>query len=133
MNCFLFTNGEDRDDEDGVVSRASKVSWTRSFSVASSSFGTRRSESDLMSRDFACADSLGSYEFFSHRRANDLRVFTFAELKSATRGFSRALTIGEGGFGSVYRGVVTVSDHDDFPDSKIDVAVKQLNRNGFQA
>ncbi|KAL6991555.1 non-specific serine,threonine protein kinase [Sarracenia purpurea var. burkii] len=43
MNCFLFTNGDDRDDEDGIVSRASKVS------------------------------SLGSYEFFSHHRANDPR------------------------------------------------------------
>lgn len=44
--------------------------------------------------------------------------------------------IGEGGFGSVYRGVVRVSDDDDDGDNdgdKKDVAIKQLNRNGFQA
>lgn len=133
MKCFHFTNGERRDDEDGVVSRTSKVSWARSLSVASSSVDTRRSEFDSDSRDWS--DSLAFYEFLTQRRANDLRVFSFAELKSATRGFSRALLIGEGGFGCVYRGVVRVSDDQEAngQDSKLDVAIKQLNRHGFQA
>ncbi|KAJ9172346.1 hypothetical protein P3X46_015594 [Hevea brasiliensis] len=144
MKCFHFTNGERREDEEGggggggggdVVSRVvSRVSWARSLSVASSSVDTRRSEFDSecnSSRDLS--DSLGFYEFLSQRRANDLRVFTFAELKSATRGFSRALLIGEGGFGCVYRGVVRVPDYEnDGLDSKMDVAIKQLNRHGFQ-
>ncbi|KAJ4725804.1 Kinase family protein [Melia azedarach] len=132
MKCFHFTNGERRDDEDGVVSRTSKVSWARSLSVASSSVDTRRSEFDSDSRDWS--DSLAFYEFLTQRRANDLRVFSFAELKSATRGFSRALLIGEGGFGCVYRGVVRVSDDQEAngQDSKLDVAIKQLNRHGFQ-
>ncbi|XP_059626606.1 serine/threonine-protein kinase PCRK1 [Cornus florida] len=130
MKCFHFSNGETRDDEDVIVSRASKVSWARSMSVASSGFDTRRSEFDSESRDFT--DSVGLYEFLSQRRANDLRVFTFAELKSATKGFSRALMIGEGGFGCVYRGVVRIYDDQNSHDSKMDVAIKQLNRNGFQ-
>ncbi|KAL5580993.1 hypothetical protein UlMin_013435 [Ulmus minor] len=134
MKCFHFTNGEKRDDDEGcVVSRASKVSWARSLSVASSSVGsTRRSEFDSDSRDLS--DSLTFYEFLSQRRANDLRVFSFSELKSATRGFSRALLIGEGGFGCVYRGVVRVPDSEisDGAPSKMDVAIKQLNRSGFQ-
>nr|GMD18887.1 probable receptor-like protein kinase At5g47070 [Ipomoea batatas] len=134
MKCFHFTNGErkEEDDEDGVVSssRSSKVSWARSLSVASSSVeSTRRSEFDSDSRDFT--DSLCFYQLLAQRRGNDLRVFTFAELKSATRGFSRALVIGEGGFGCVYRGVVSVPGPD--LNSNVDVAVKQLNRNGFQA
>ncbi|KAL6341285.1 hypothetical protein AAG906_032403 [Vitis piasezkii] len=129
MKCFHFNNGERREEEDGVLSRASKVSWARSLSVASSSADVRRSEFDFDSRDLS--DSVSFHEFLAQRRANDLRVFTFSELKSATRGFSRALMIGEGGFGCVYRGVVRV--HADVaPDSKMDVAVKQLNRNGFQ-
>lgn len=145
MKCFHFTNGERREDEEGgsggsggsdVVSRVvSRVSWARSLSVASSSVDTRRSEFDSecnSSRDLS--DSLGFHEFLSQRRANDLRVFTFAELKSATRGFSRALLIGEGGFGCVYKGVVKVPDYEkDGIDSKMDVAIKQLNRHGFQA
>ncbi|CAB4312866.1 unnamed protein product [Prunus armeniaca] len=113
MKCFHFTNGERRDDEEpGVVCRAaSKVSWARSLSVASSSYDTtRRSEFDLDSRDLS--DSVAFQELLSLRRANDLRVFKFSELKSASRGFSRALLIGEGGFGCVYRGVVKGSDDD---------------------
>ncbi|KAF4387862.1 hypothetical protein F8388_005479, partial [Cannabis sativa] len=150
MKCFHFTNGDRRDDDDASVTGAgsnvvskvsSKVSWARSLSVASSSLdSTRRSEFDSDSRDLS--DSIGCYDFLSLRRANDLRVFTFSELKSATRGFSRALLIGEGGFGCVYRGVVRVSgsdveiedeDDEDALPCKIDVAIKQLNRSGFQA
>ncbi|XP_027182110.1 serine/threonine-protein kinase PCRK1 [Coffea eugenioides] len=136
MKCFHFTNGEtkgdDEDVDDAGLSRTSKVSWARSLSVASSSVDSvRRSEFGSESRDFT--DSFGFYEFLSQRRANDLRVFSFYELKAATRGFSRGLMIGEGGFGCVYRGVVNVGGQPD-PDSeeKMEVAIKQLNRNGFQ-
>ncbi|KAG7010545.1 putative serine/threonine-protein kinase PBL19, partial [Cucurbita argyrosperma subsp. argyrosperma] len=109
MKCFHFTNGERKDNENGVVSRASKVSWARSLSMASSTFDTRRSEFDAdYSRDFS--DSIGFYEVLTQRRANELRVFSFSELKSATRGFSRALLIGEGGFGCVFKGVVAASN-----------------------
>ncbi|EXC10662.1 putative receptor-like protein kinase [Morus notabilis] len=126
MKCFHFTSGErrERDDEDGVVSRASKLSWARSLSVASSSVdSTRRSEFDSDSRDLS--DSVAFFDFLSQRRANDLRVLTFSELKSATRGFSRALLIGEGGFGCVYRGHLRVPGADDL-GSKIDVAIKHI-------
>ncbi|XP_010264440.1 PREDICTED: probable receptor-like protein kinase At5g47070 isoform X2 [Nelumbo nucifera] len=128
MKCFHFSNGEKREDNDCSISRASKVSWARSFSVASSNADVRRSEFGSDSRDFS--GSLGFHDFLSLRRSNDLRVFSFSELRRATRGFSRALMIGEGGFGCVYRGVVSISDDD--PDAKLDVAVKQLNRNGLQ-
>ncbi|XP_010256920.1 PREDICTED: probable receptor-like protein kinase At5g47070 [Nelumbo nucifera] len=128
MKCFHFSNGEKRENDDGSISRASKVSWARSFSVASSNVDVRCSEFDSYSRDFS--GSLGFNDFLYQRRSNDLRVFSFSELRAATRGFSRALMIGEGGFGCVYRGVISISDDD--PDAKLDVAVKQLNRNGLQ-
>ncbi|XP_022847023.1 probable serine/threonine-protein kinase PBL19 isoform X2 [Olea europaea var. sylvestris] len=136
MKCFHFTNGERRPNEeevqDGSVSRASsKVSWVRSLSIASSNVDTRRSAFDSESRrDWT--DSFGFHEFLTQRRANDLRVFTFPELKSATRGFTRTLMIGEGGFGCVYRGILKVSDSESGSESEMDVAVKQLNRSGFQ-
>lgn len=134
MKCFHFTNGERREDEDVVVSKVSRVSWARSFSVASSSLDARRSDLDSDSYCYSSRDlseSVGFFELLSQRRANDLRVFSFSELKSATRGFSRGLLIGEGGFGCVYRGVVKVPDDHD-SNSKMDVAIKQLNRHGFQ-
>ncbi|XP_043712277.1 serine/threonine-protein kinase PCRK1-like isoform X2 [Telopea speciosissima] len=128
MKCFHFSNGEKREEEHGVMSRVSRVSWARSLSIASSTADVRRSEFGSESRDFS--ESLSFHDFFSQRRPNDLRVFSFSELRSATRGFSRALMIGEGGFGCVYRAIVTVSDDD--PDAKMHVAIKQLNRNGLQ-
>lgn len=135
MKCFHFSNGEKRGgeegEEDGVVSRASKVNWVRSLSIASSSVeSVRRSEFDSESRDFT--ESFGFYEFLSQRRANELRVFTFAELKAATRGFNRSLLIGEGGFGCVYKGMVRLPDPAPGEVAKMEVAVKQLNRCGFQ-
>lgn len=123
MKCFYFT----KDEEEGATlsSRESKVSWVRSLSVASSSatVDTRRSRSEFDSDSRDYTDSFEFYEFLTRRRANDLRVFGFYELKLATKGFSRSLMIGEGGFGCVYGGVV----------GEMEVAVKRLNRHGFQA
>ncbi|KAK1412820.1 hypothetical protein QVD17_34351 [Tagetes erecta] len=135
MRCFHFTNGDKRaDGEDTVVSRSSaRVSWARSLSVASSSVDTtRRSEFDSDCTEFG--DSVGFLELLTQRRANDLRVFKFSELKSATKGFNRTLMIGEGGFGCVYRGVVKAAGDGgcDDVDRYLDVAIKQLDRNGFQ-
>ena len=135
MKCFHFTSGERREDEDVVVSKVSRVSWARSFSVASSSLDARRSDLDSDSNCYSSRDlseSVGFFDLLSQRRTNDLRVFSFSELKSATRGFNRGSLIGEGGFGCVYRGVVKVPDDHD-SDSKMGVAIKQLNRHGFQA
>ncbi|VVB01894.1 unnamed protein product [Arabis nemorensis] len=124
MKCFHFTNGDKRGEGDeSVVSRASRLSWARSLSVASSTTSdpTRRSEFDS---DWSFSpERFGFPKPLSQRwiggiatAENDLKVFTFRELKLATKGFNRALLIGEGGFGCVYRGIV-----DGF-DSKIDVA-----------
>ncbi|KAL3625869.1 hypothetical protein CASFOL_030398 [Castilleja foliolosa] len=129
MKCFHFTSDED-DEQNGVVSR--KVSWVRSLSVASTNLDSRRSEFDTESRrDWADSSELFR-DFLTQGRANDLRVFTFSELKSATRGFSRSLLIGEGGFGCVYQGRVKPADSGPGWDSEMDVAIKQLNRNGCQ-
>ncbi|KAI3682446.1 hypothetical protein L1987_82432 [Smallanthus sonchifolius] len=145
MKCFHFSTGDRRaaaaNDDDGVLSRSStRGSWARSLSVASTSFDTsRRLEFDSSSNSRDLSDAVGFSELLSQRRANDLRVFTFAELKSATKGFNRSLVIGEGGFGCVYRGVikagaaaVDVAGEGDGGDRCLDVAIKQLSRNGFQ-
>jgi hypothetical protein len=75
-------------------------------------------------------ESFGRYRQLSlPQRPNNLRIFTFQELKSATRNFSRTLMIGEGGFGCVYRGTIrSVLE----PRRSQDVAIKQLGRKGLQ-
>ncbi|KAH7420410.1 hypothetical protein KP509_13G006600 [Ceratopteris richardii] len=65
----------------------------------------------------------------SSQRPPELRVFSFSELRSATKNFSRSNLLGEGGFGCVYKGVIknrSSSENDQV------VAVKQLNLKGQQ-
>ncbi|KAL2496288.1 Protein kinase superfamily protein [Forsythia ovata] len=52
------------------------------------------------------------------------QIFTFHELSVATQNFNPETLIGEGGFGRVYKGHIE--------SKNTDVAVKQLDRNGFQ-
>lgn len=55
-------------------------------------------------------------------------MFTLAQLKTATKNFSRSLIIGEGGFGTVYKGAIADSNK----KGMLDIAVKQLSRLGLQ-
>ncbi|XP_050234506.1 probable serine/threonine-protein kinase PBL11 [Mercurialis annua] len=63
----------------------------------------------------------------------NLKTFTFNELKAATRNFRPDSVLGEGGFGSVFKGWI---DEQSLvatkPGSGIVIAVKRLNQEGFQ-
>ncbi|XP_010931273.1 serine/threonine-protein kinase PCRK1 [Elaeis guineensis] len=127
MKCF---HSSAAGDDVGPGPRPSRFSWARSLSVASAGW---RAELDHGSRGLPRLEEedLSPPICRQGKLPDGLRAFTFAELKAATRGFSRALMIGEGGFGCVYRGVLTVPGEDDDAET-MDVAVKQLNRNGLQ-
>lgn len=63
----------------------------------------------------------------------NLKSFTFSELKNATRNFRPDSVLGEGGFGSVFKG--WVDEHSlaaSKPGTGIVIAVKRLNQEGFQ-
>ncbi|GAB4862005.1 Probable serine/threonine-protein kinase pbl19 [Ancistrocladus abbreviatus] len=62
-------------------------------------------------------------------KAGNLREFSLSELRQATNDFNRLLKIGEGGFGSVYKGRIQPVDGGDEP---IAVAIKKLNNDGHQ-
>ncbi|ONK61952.1 uncharacterized protein A4U43_C08F35250 [Asparagus officinalis] len=116
MKCFHFPgNGGD------IGSK--RVSWARSLSVASHLSDPRKSglDPDPDPRDAELINEAKSLPTMS------LKSFEFSELKAATKGFNRALLIGEGGFGCVYKGVIGLENGE-----SLDVAVKQLNRNGSQ-
>ncbi|KVI04036.1 probable serine/threonine-protein kinase PIX13 [Cynara cardunculus var. scolymus] len=58
----------------------------------------------------------------------NLKIFTFAELKTATRNFRTDTVLGEGGFGKVYKGWI-----EDKSNSKHNIiAVKKLNSESMQ-
>ncbi|KAH7843539.1 hypothetical protein Vadar_017898 [Vaccinium darrowii] len=65
--------------------------------------------------------------------SSNLKNFTFSELKTATRNFRPDSVLGEGGFGSVFKGWIdehslTVAK----PGTGLVIAVKRLNQEGFQ-
>lgn len=62
-------------------------------------------------------------------KAHNLRVFSYLELRHATNDFNRLLKIGEGGFGSVYKGSIKPAEGNGDP---IMVAIKKLNKDGLQ-
>ncbi|CAL5063165.1 unnamed protein product [Urochloa decumbens] len=66
---------------------------------------------------------------YEERGHGQLRVFDYEELQAATAEFSRAQKLGEGGFGSVYKGFVRAADG---KGDRIPVAVKKLNQRGLQ-
>nr|DAD28201.1 TPA_asm: hypothetical protein HUJ06_029669 [Nelumbo nucifera] len=65
--------------------------------------------------------------------SSNLKSFSFNELKMATRNFRPDSVLGEGGFGSVFKGWI---DEHAFtaakPGTGIVIAVKRLNQEGFQ-
>ncbi|XVE96883.1 hypothetical protein REPUB_Repub02eG0262000 [Reevesia pubescens] len=66
-------------------------------------------------------------------QSSNLKNFTFGELKTATRNFRPDSVLGEGGFGSVFKG--WIDEHSltaTKPGTGIVIAVKRLNQEGFQ-
>ncbi|WOL20348.1 putative serine/threonine-protein kinase NAK [Canna indica] len=66
-------------------------------------------------------------------QSSNLKSFTLSELKSATRNFRPDSVLGEGGFGSVFKGWIderTLAASK--PGSGIVIAVKRLNQDGLQ-
>uniref|UniRef100_A0A7C9EER4 Protein kinase domain-containing protein n=1 Tax=Opuntia streptacantha TaxID=393608 RepID=A0A7C9EER4_OPUST len=84
---------------------------------------------DGVARSSASAISARGISDLYEEKAPNLRVFSFSELRIATNDFNRLLKIGEGGFGSVYKGGITPVDGEGEP---ISVAIKKLNKDGFQ-
>ena len=61
----------------------------------------------------------------------NLRIFSFAELKSATKNFRPDMVLGEGGFGTVFKGWLEEKAPGK-SGSETPVAVKKLNSESLQ-
>ncbi|KAL7587955.1 hypothetical protein Lser_V15G36393 [Lactuca serriola] len=131
MRCFSFSHRDKTNDTKTIKSTSnSSPSISNGQDETKSGSGFTSLDASDVSNESSTRVSFTTLTQRSSRNSNNnIRVFTFAELKSVTRNFSRALIIGEGGFGCVYRAVLRTTDGS---NKKIDVAVKQLGRRGLQ-
>ncbi|XP_054782287.1 probable serine/threonine-protein kinase PBL19 isoform X1 [Prosopis cineraria] len=91
---------------------------------------SQNSEVNRVTKSSAASTSSRGIPELYEEKAHNLRVFSFAELRQATNNFSRVLKIGEGGFGSVYKGEIHA--HGGNKKEFISVAIKRLDPGAFQ-
>nr|CAB3447397.1 unnamed protein product [Digitaria exilis] len=144
MGCFRFRRfpskakkGKGEKRREGAAAPASPAAASFPSTGARSNLSE---DSSAAARAAAASKSSGSVsasvssarsipELYEERGADNLREFGFRELRAATSDFSRLLKVGEGGFGSVYKGVVRLPGG---PPGGAVVAIKKLNPNGHQ-
>ncbi|KAJ1702919.1 hypothetical protein LUZ63_002698 [Rhynchospora breviuscula] len=143
MPCFSWfsvcNNNQRREQVAGPISSLQSNNRTRSHVRRAKRqviVPTTSSSSDEPTASIPTNNSFWSGSVSSERsipqlyeeKAHNLRQFTLKELKFATYDFSKLLKIGEGGFGSVYKGFVK---NQDGKEEEV-VAIKRLNPNGLQ-
>ncbi|CAH2042358.1 unnamed protein product [Thlaspi arvense] len=129
MNCFPFRIGEKRYENKTIKSIFGQSS---NSNVTEHEFRISASE-EINSQDMSdtSTESMGRGSLLSlSGRPTNLRIFTYSELKTATKNFNRTAKLGEGGFGCVYQGIIKSYEE---PEIKLDVAVKKLASRGVQA
>lgn len=109
--------------------------------VCLAGFNSRNANSNTDANDLSSTNSKGSAVSVPQTprsegeilQASNLKSFTLSELKTATRNFRPDSVLGEGGFGSVFKGWI---DENSLaaakPGTGIVIAVKRLNQDGFQ-
>ncbi|XP_074339745.1 putative serine/threonine-protein kinase PBL10 [Apium graveolens] len=111
------------------------VCWSTQYKIDQFHTGE---DSRYVSRD--AHDSKGSSTSASATRSEGeilqssrIKSFTFAELKNSTRNFRPDSVLGEGGFGSVFKGWIDEQSlAASRPGTGIVIAVKRLNKEGLQ-
>lgn len=127
MGCFTFRSGggsKSQHPRSGARTPAAKSAPASSSSSSPSSSGGVHSKTKASA---ASTPTRTIQELSEERGAQRLRVFDLDELGSATNGFSRALKLGEGGFGSVYRAFFRSAS-----GARVVLAVKRLNQRSLQ-
>jgi len=121
LKCLYFHN------KNGNRNRRPPPSPSPSFKGQDQTAANSKSDADEIKVEPA-SSSPNPIDIYPQKPSN-LRVFTFAELRIATKNFSKGLRLGEGGFGSVYKGFLKNPED---PEDKTEVAVKRLTKKGLQ-
>ncbi|KAI4340045.1 hypothetical protein MLD38_024920 [Melastoma candidum] len=118
MNCFNCCDSQDKVPSRKSLKKKSIHGFNKDTKKLAS-FANLSFKSDSSKRRYIAEEinKLGKGSITA-------QIFTLKELNSATKKFNPESLIGEGGFGRVYKGHLERLNQT--------VAVKQLNRNGFQ-
>lgn len=112
--CFSAQTKDTSPFDSGESSKSGNDLGTQNSSKVSSVPPTPRSEGEIL-------------------QSSNLKIFSFSDLKMATRNFRPDSVLGEGGFGSVFKGWI---DEQTFtatkPGTGLVIAVKKLNQESFQ-
>ncbi|WVZ67225.1 hypothetical protein U9M48_016333 [Paspalum notatum var. saurae] len=146
-NCWGATKKINSDDTTPSSSLASPAAAASNSNSNSNSIMVGISMSSRVSTQAAALSSISSSSVavvtmppYHCRSEGDIlqsanvRSFTFSDLRTCTRNFRPDSVLGEGGFGSVFKGWI---DHNTLapstrPGTGMVIAVKKLNQQGFQ-
>ncbi|KAK4477276.1 hypothetical protein RD792_016490 [Penstemon davidsonii] len=116
LNIYIYVSavGVSQTTSNTTLSSGSTVSGNSRFSAASGSDSP---------------STVAAGQMLPHP---NLRIFSFSELKAATRNFRSDTVLGEGGFGKVYKGWLDEKSNTARNGSGSVVAVKKLNSESLQ-
>ncbi|XP_071725120.1 probable serine/threonine-protein kinase PBL19 [Rutidosis leptorrhynchoides] len=130
MKCFLHFKGKNKGKEEQKQRQRSAPDLKSTFkSFSSEDFSGSGTDHRIFKSTCSLNSPRGIPELYEEN-AHNLRIFTYSELRHATHDFNRMLKLGEGGFGSVYKG--SIRPPDGKPGESISVAIKKLNKDGLQ-
>ncbi|KAL8248425.1 hypothetical protein R6Q59_005293 [Mikania micrantha] len=102
---------------------------TSSLSVSTSGISSNVSGNSQFSSASSGFDRGSSGQILPH---SNLKIYTFSELKSATKNFRIDAILGEGGFGKVYKGRIDEKSGSKHNSNASVIAVKKLNSESMQ-
>lgn len=123
MSCFACCTQDETNDKIDIATKS-----RRSIRASIKELLLAKSKSSFANISFKSDSSRHRYisaEIEKYGKGNiTAKIFTYKELCDATNDFNPKNLLGEGGFGRVYKGYIESLNQE--------VAVKQLDRNGFQ-
>ena len=108
---------------------------SRLFSSSNNHSTGNNTSTSFWGSENSLASRVRQEEEFPHEQildAANLKVFTWAELKSATRNFRAENVVGEGGFGKVFKGLINKEGSESKKGEGLTIAIKILKSDSMQ-